>query len=541
MKALTSFFKILLVLVLSVQFGFGETVKLKDGTSFDASVDAIENGYHTFEIPKSQIIQIKYKSKDGEKDYISFVSNTHISTDIVKYVKGNYYIKIKNSEIASLGNITTIDENFKFAPAKKVSVTTGDKNFFMRLHGSNTIGAKLAPALVKAYLAKLGAKGITSVKRDKEELEVLAKLKGKNIKVEIVSHGSSTGFKALDKNECDIAMASRRVKDKEVVSLQRFGNMKSDKNEHVIAIDGVAVFVNQENPIFKLDTTQIKKLYTGDIDSWNTVGGKDAPVHLYARDTKSGTWDTFNSLVLNKEEIRPDTKRYEDNAELSKDVSKDINGIGFGGLPYIMDSKELAISDGETTIRPDIYTVATEDYPLSRRLFLYTPESMSKYVKGFIDFTLSSEGQNIVEDIGFVDLNVKDFMPILSDDMPAEYRKLVKGLSRLSTNFRFDSSSDALDNKAKRDIDRLSKYFRENSINKKAIYMIGFTDSVGQASTNLRLSIKRANAAMQYLADKGIKIDQNNITGFGEAYPIATNETAKGRAKNRRVEIWVKK
>ena len=96
-------------------------------------------------------------------------------------------------------------------------------------------------------------------------------------------------------------MASRRVKDKEVVALQRFGNMKSMSNEHVIAIDGVAVFVNQKNPIFKLDTMQIKDIYKGTIHNWAKVGGENGEINLYARDKQSGTWDTFNKLILNKE------------------------------------------------------------------------------------------------------------------------------------------------------------------------------------------------------------------------------------------------
>ena len=541
MNKFTTAFKILLALLLTIQFSIAESVELKDGTSFQAKVYSIENGYHTFEIPRSQIMQIKYANNENDTDYISFVSNTSIATDIVKYIGGNYYIKIKNSEISALGNITKIDENYKFPSAMAMPTASKKSDYFLRLYGSNTIGAKLAPELVKGYLYKLGATEISSKQKEKEEEEITAMLKDKKIKVEIVSHGSSTGFKALNKNKCDVAMASRRVKDKEVMALQRFGNMRSANNEHVIAIDGVAVFVNQENPVFKLDTTQIKDIYTGQIKNWKAVGGNNQKVNLYARDKNSGTWDTFNKLILNKEALSPKAKRYEDNTELSNDVSKDIKGIGFGGLPYILNSKELAISDGETTVRPDIFTVATEDYPLSRRLFLYTPQNMPEHLKGFIDFVLSSEGQDIVGDIGFVDLNVKDFVPILNNDMPKAYKKVVKGLSRLSVNFRFDSSSNALDNKAKKDLDRLETYFRENSISKHAIYLIGFSDSIGSDYANMKLSKKRAESARKFLADKGIKIDAKNIKGFGEEYPVANNANSRGRAKNRRVEIWVKK
>jgi len=541
MKLLKQTLRVLLLIILSVHFGYSESIHLKDGTFFEAQIDTIEDGYHVFKIPRAQIIQIKYKSNKNEKDYVSFVTNTHISANITKYIDGNYYIRIKNNEIDTVSDITEINENAKLGGKVAVKEKNKKSDFLLRIHGSNTIGARLAPALVRAYLKRLGASDIVSVKKGHEESEIHALLNNKNVKVGLAAHGSSTSFKDLNAGLCDIGAASRRVKNKEVVALQRFGNMKSVTNEHVIAIDGVAVFVNQKNPIFKLNTTQIKDIFMGEINNWKDLGGKDGMINIYARDKKSGTWDTFNHLILNKEPLKSGTKRYEDNTKLSNDVSKDIDGIGFGGLPYILKSKELAISDGETTIRPDKYTVATEDYPLSRRLYLYTKKDMSKNVKSFIDFALSSEGQNIVENIGFVDLNIKDFKPLMSDDMPKAYRKLVRGLHRLSTNFRFNSKDDKLDNKAKKDLERLGKYFRDNNCNRKSIYLIGFSDSRGTERANLKLSKKRAQSAMIYLSSRGIKISEKNIKGFGEAYPVASNKNAKGRSKNRRVEIWVKK
>jgi len=527
--------------LISFQFIFAETIHLIDGSSFEATVESIEDGNHILKIPKSKILQIKYKSKKGDKDYISCVSNAYIPTDILKYNQGNYYIKIPNNEIKSIDEVTKIDENYKFDAKSLVAVKKSDSPYFFRLHGSNTIGATLAPELVSGYLKAIGAKQIKVTKLAKEEQRVSAMLKGKKIEVEIISHGSTTGFEDLNGDKCEIAMASRRIKDEEVVTLQRFGNMKADTNEHVVAIDGVAVFVNQENHIFKLDTAQIKDIFSGKINNWSLLGGEDKKINLYARDEMSGTWDTFKSLILEKESLSPTAERFEDNTILSNKVAKDPYGIGFGGLPYILDSKELAISDGENTIRPDVYAVATEDYPLSRRLFFYTPTKSSSEVKAFVAFVLSYEGQNIVKDVGFVDLNVKSFKPILPEDLPESYLESVKQLSRLSVNFRFDSSSDMLDNKAKQDLDRLSKYFRNNSINKKAIYLFGFTDNMGVANINEKLSKKRAEATMEFFSKKGIKIDKNNISGFGESYPVANNLTERGKSQNRRVEIWVKR
>jgi len=169
MKLLKQTLRVLLLIVLSLHFGYSEAIHLKDGTFFEAKIDRVENGYHVFEIPKSQIIQIRYKSNKNEKDYISFVTNTHISTDIIKYINGNYYIKIKNGEIGTVGDITKIDENAALGGTVAAEAKDQKSDYYFRMHGSNTIGAKLAPALIKAYFKKLGASDIVSVSKGSEE------------------------------------------------------------------------------------------------------------------------------------------------------------------------------------------------------------------------------------------------------------------------------------------------------------------------------------------------------------------------------------
>jgi len=262
----------------------------------------------------------------------------------------------------------------------------------LKIHGSNTIGSRLAPALVKGYLQKIGATDIEEVEINAEDKEILALLSGEKIKVEIEAHGSSTGFKDLDKSLCDIAISSRRIKKKEVDMLKPFGNLKDIEREHIIAIDGIAIFVNQNNPIHTLSTKIIQDIYTGKIKDWSEISNQKGKINCYARDKNSGTRDTFNALILKKEPLTPNAKLYENNRKLSQDVSLDINGIGFGGIPYILDTKALAIKEAKTTIAPDTFTIATEDYPLSRRLYMYNTDISNKIVNDFIEFTLSLEG-----------------------------------------------------------------------------------------------------------------------------------------------------
>jgi phosphate transport system substrate-binding protein len=111
--------------------------------------------------------------------------------------------------------------------------------------------------------------------------------------------------------------------------------------------------------------------------------------NLYARDEKSGTWDTFKDRVLGSSALAS-AKRFEDSRELATAVSRDPDGIGFVGLPYAVGVKVLKIADrGAIALRPNTLTVRTEDYPLSRRLYFYVPANAKPEAREFVRFALS--------------------------------------------------------------------------------------------------------------------------------------------------------
>jgi len=281
----------------------------------------------------------------------------------------------------------------------------------LRLHGSNTIGAKLAPALIGGYLTTiLGAEKVEQIP-GKQDNEVVIKAKFKNsIKVvEIHAHGSTTGFKDLAAEQCDIGMASRKIKEKEVVELSKFGEMTAPSNEHVIALDGIAVIVNKGNKIDTLNMQQLADIFSGKTTNWSQLGGVQGEIAVYARDDNSGTYDTFKSIVLDKLDLKQGIKRFESNPELSEQVSRDPLGIGFTSLPSIAKAKAISVADtGAKSIFPNFFTVATEDYPIARRLYLYTATSpKNNHVRDFIEYVHSRQGQEITNKIDFVDMNIK--------------------------------------------------------------------------------------------------------------------------------------
>lgn len=412
----------------------------------------------------------------------------------------------------------------------------------LRVQGSNTIGASLGPALIEGMLQAHGLQQILRRPGERANEQRISALdsRGQSLLVTLAAHGSSTGFAALQQGTADLAASSRPVSDTELVALQRLGDMKSAEGEHVIAIDGVAVIVHPQNPLRQLNTAQLAQLFAGEITDWQALGGS-GPVHLYARDRQSGTWETFRDLVLAPRDkpLAASAQRYESSEQLSDAVSQDPQGIGFIGLPYVRAARALAIADGDgRAMAPTASLIATEDYPLSRRLYLYTPtEQPEPWATELARFAESDQGQAIVAAQGFVAQTVQamDVQPAAL--LPPEYQALARQAQRLSVNFRFAEGSASLDNKAQTDLRRVLDYIARHGKQFRQVSLVGFGDAKDDPARALLLSKLRAMAVRRELARGGVVF--RDILGLGAQLPVAANDLDEGRIKNRRVEVWV--
>jgi phosphate transport system substrate-binding protein len=407
------------------------------------------------------------------------------------------------------------------------------------VQGSNTVGASLMKNfLVDFFLAK-GAEEVDVVELAvANEYRVQGFAGRRRIYVDVAAHGSSTGFRALQSGAAELAMSSRRVKDSEVASLQHLGDMRGFASEHVIAIDGLAVIVNGSNTIRSLTLDQLADIFSGQVTNWKQVGGEDQEINLYARDENSGTWDTFNSLVLDEQhQLSSRAQRFESNDQLSDLVADDSKGIGFVGLASVRRAASLAIGEeGTQPLQPRELVVATEDYALSRRLFLYTSErEHNAYIKGFLAYIHSDRGQRVVKQTGFVSQNLISVAGGVEG--PEPYVERLEGAERLSVNLRFAEGSAELDNKAQRDIVRIVNYMERPENVDKTLILVGFGDQKQTERRAVVLSTLRAMAVKSELFKRGILSEP--VLGLGADLPVASNETA-GRSKNRRVEVWVK-
>lgn len=406
------------------------------------------------------------------------------------------------------------------------------------IHGSNTVGAELGPKLVSRYFSKHHSGELQQTQLVENETRIMIHKADETLLVDIESHGSSTGFDALKSGSADIAAASRPIKDKEVALLGALGVGRSLASEHVLALDGVAIIVNVNNPLDKITKKQLRAIFSGEITNWKYLGGADQAIRVYARDAESGTFDTFRSLVLGNNTRLTDTAaRYESNVELSSDVAKDFQGIGFVSLNSIGMSKALSVSDGSNPIFPTAFTVATEDYPLTRRLYFYTPYHKSAPVIDFLQYTLSDEGQAVVSSVGYVNLIPIVQRPYLPEGLPDGYLDLVHDKDRLSVSFRFVSGTNELDSRAYRDLDRVVRLMLQPEHRQKRLTLVGFSDNTGEYWSNVQLSEKRAISVANALTARGLIVEK--VSGLGPLLPVAENSSVSGRYKNRRVEVWL--
>jgi phosphate transport system substrate-binding protein len=413
----------------------------------------------------------------------------------------------------------------------------------LRIQGSNTIGAALGPALVEGMLRDQGLRNVHREMANiaNEMIVVGETAKGRRVVVEVAAHGSSTGFTALKTNSADLAASSRPIKDTELVSLDALGDLKSPDAEQVIAIDGLAIILHPDNPLDQLDTEQLARLFSGEAKTWEEVGGKGGAIHLYARDDQSGTYDTFKELVLNGpgKSLDSAAKRFESSEQLSDAVSSDPQGIGFIGLPYVRQAKAVAIVDGQSqAMLPRESLIATEDYPLSRRLFFYLPATgKNPWAQALTTFAQSREGQGIVAANGFVAQTVQAMAVTPNALMPEGYQTLSRHAQRLSVNFRFEEGSASLDNKAIQDLSRVLDYLKQHGKTDRQVTLVGFGDAKSDPARADLLSKLRAMAVRRELVKSGVVFRE--IRGFGAEMPVAANSADEGRIRNRRVEVWV--
>ena len=223
-------------------------------------------------------------------------------------------------------------------------------------------------------------------------------------RVQVNGGGSGTGIAALINGTVDLAQSSRPMKDDEKSSAEKARGAQIV--ETPVALDSLAVFVHDSNPVKELSIEQLAGIYTGKVKNWKEVGGPDAQLILYGRENSSGTYDYFREHVLNKTDFANNVQTLQGTAAIVNAVGRDVNGIGYGGIAYDKGVRALALKKDAATpaVAPSEATVADGTYPLSRKLFFYSLSNAPERVTKFVQWSLTPEAQALVKNVGYFPL-----------------------------------------------------------------------------------------------------------------------------------------
>ena len=219
--------------------------------------------------------------------------------------------------------------------------------------------------------------------------------------VMVTGGGSGTGIAALINGTTDICQSSRAMKQDEKLKLRdRFQTMGI---EIPVAKDGLAVYVHQTNVVKELTLAQLGDIYRGTVTNWKQVGGKDATIILYGRENSSGTYSFFKDHVLGGRDFSARVQTLPGTSAVVNAVSKDPNGIGYGGAAYAKGVRDVAMKlDAKSpAILPTAATVHDNSYALSRELFFYLRKKPDGDTKKFVDWILSPDGQKLAVEVGY--------------------------------------------------------------------------------------------------------------------------------------------
>ena len=214
--------------------------------------------------------------------------------------------------------------------------------------------------------------------------------KNSAVKVTYNPTGSGSGIKAVQAGSCDIGLASRDLKPEEA----------TDLNGTVVAIDGIAMIVNKENPVKDLTIEQIAALYKGEITNWSEVGGADAPVVLIGREAASGTRDGFESIT-DTEDACKYNQELTSTGDVVQTVSSNPNAIGYASLASVKDTVKLISVEGVT---PSTETIQNGSYKIQRNFVMVTKKNaeLSPAAKSFFEFATSSAADEWIIEAGAV-------------------------------------------------------------------------------------------------------------------------------------------
>ncbi len=222
--------------------------------------------------------------------------------------------------------------------------------------------------------------------------------------IQVTGGGSGTGIAALINGGTDVCNASRPMKDQEKSDVK--AKRGADAVETKVALDALAIYVNDKSKVTEIDLETLAKIYKGELTNWKDAGGPDHSITLYGRENNSGTYGYFKEHVLANKDFAAAVQTLAGTSAVANAVKGDEFGIGYGGIAYASGIRLLKVKKTKDSpaVEPKESTAIDNSYPISRYLYVYTVGAPAGLVKDFVDFMVSDAGQKVVGDVGYFKL-----------------------------------------------------------------------------------------------------------------------------------------
>ncbi|MDR1586434.1 MAG: phosphate ABC transporter substrate-binding protein [Treponema sp.] len=246
--------------------------------------------------------------------------------------------------------------------------------------GSGGAGSSTAPYTVTVA-------GSTSVNPLMELLTTDYRKQHGNVSFNISATGSGDGIKAVPAETAEIGMSSRELSASE---------KGTGIDEHLIAIDGIAVIVNTSNPLSNLTIEQIRDIYTGAVTDWSQVGGRAGKIAVVSREPGSGTRGAFEEIVKFQDKLVKGATEFDGTGAVIAEISRNADAIGYISLGSVNNSvKALSVAGTVASTA----NVVNGSYKISRPFLLLTKKgrNLNAETTAFLDWILSPAGQAIVK------------------------------------------------------------------------------------------------------------------------------------------------
>ncbi|MCB1883250.1 MAG: substrate-binding domain-containing protein [Geminicoccaceae bacterium] len=423
----------------------------------------------------------------------------------------------------------------------------------LRIAGARVVAEALVPGLIRGYAEANGVDRVTRgvVRADNAELDLAGGPPDFPTRVRIAALDSDAGLAALVNGSADLALSTRPVREAEAEAGKALGGLAGDAGEHVVGLDALVPLVHSDNPVRLLSRAQLNGLFTGRIRNWAEVGGPPMPVVVLGLDEEAGGYEAFDAAVLQGASLARDAPRYERATDMVDELMRVPGAVAFASQSEAGGAKAVPLAECGLESGATPFGLETEDYPLTRRLFLYLPPARTTPAgAAFVAFATGG-GQARLEGLGFASLAIRP----AGDAEQAAFQKRLEGYRpqvagaldpfrarlgkarRLTATFRFATASSGLDARGRRDLRRLAAWLRGAHEKAAAVTLVGYADGRGGYQTNAELARQRARAVADALAEEGVRVGR--VMSLGEELPVACDDDATGRARNRRVEVWI--